>query len=182
MSKQTRTADGAASQKNDFSAIYEEHADAVFRFASIKLSDREKAKDIVQESFVKLWEYMSSEVVVDNPKALLFRIASNSIVDSYRKRKTVSLDMMSDEGFDPADNGLEAERIVDKSEGKLALELLNKLEEPLRDLLILRYVEGFSVKEIADIQKERENTVSVRLHRAMKELRDLYERTNNYDK
>lgn len=178
MSKQTRTAKESTSQKDRFSEIYELHADAVFRFASIKLSDREKAKDIVQESFVKLWEYMSSEVTVDNPKALLFRIASNSIVDNYRKHKTVSLDMMSDEGFDPADHGLEAERIVDKSEGKLALKLLNQLDEPLKDLLILRYVEGLSVKEIAEIQNERENTVSVRLHRAMKELRDLYERTN----
>jgi RNA polymerase sigma-70 factor (ECF subfamily) len=178
MSKQTRTAKESTSQKDHFSEIYELHADAVFRFASIKLSDREKAKDVVQESFVKLWEYMSSEVTVDNPKALLFRIASNSIVDHYRKHKTVSLDMMSDEGFDPADHGLEAERIVDKSEGKLALKLLNQLDEPLKDLLILRYVEGLSVKEIAEIQNERENTVSVRLHRAMKELRDLYERTN----
>ncbi|MES3005486.1 MAG: RNA polymerase sigma factor [Patescibacteria group bacterium] len=181
MSKQTRTAGATTeeinNQKDRFSKIYEEHADAVFRFASYKLSDREKAKDIVQESFVKLWEYMSSDETVDNPKALLFRIASNSIVDNYRKHKDISLDVLTSDGFDPADHS-QAERIVEQSEGKIALKLLNKLEEPLRDLLLMRYVDGLSVKEIAEIQKERENTVSVRLHRAMKELRELFEQNS----
>lgn len=180
MSKETNTANEAPSQKTRFSAIYEEHADAVFRFASYKLSDREKAKDIVQESFVKLWEYMSSDETVDNPKALLFRIASNSIVDHYRKHKDISLDILSADGFDPADHS-QAERMVDQSEGKIALALLNKMEAPLRDLLLLRYVDGLSVKEIAEVQKERENTISVRLHRAMKELRELFEREPQND-
>lgn len=182
MSKQSRPTNQSASRKERFSAIYEEHADAVFRFASYKLSDREKAKDIVQESFVKLWEYMSSDETVDNPKALIFRIASNSIVDHYRKRKDISLDLLAVDGFDPTDEGNEAGRIVDKSDGKLALLLLNQLEQPLRDLLLLRYVDGLSVKEIAEVQRERENTISVRLHRAMKELRELYERNDTHDK
>lgn len=182
MSKQPNTASPSDGKKTHFSKVYEEHADAVFRFASYKLSDREKAKDIVQESFVKLWEYMSSDEVVENPKALLFRIASNSIVDNYRKHKDISLDILAEDGFDPTDSNQGAERIMDQSEGKLALKLLNKLDEPLRDLLLLRYVDGLSVKEIAEVQQERENTVSVRLHRAIKELKGLYEHTDNHDK
>lgn len=170
MSKQIRTAE----LKKRFSEIYEEHADAIFRFASFRLSDTEKAKDIVQETFVKLWEYLSVGEQVDNPRALIFRIASNSVIDAYRRHKDISLDFMTEEGFDPADSG-QAERIISQSEGKIALKLLNELEPSLRDLLLLRYVDGLSVKEIAEVQNERENTVSVRLHRAMKELKNLFE-------
>jgi RNA polymerase sigma-70 factor (ECF subfamily) len=170
MSKRTQKAE----LKDIFSTVYAEQADPIFRFALYKISDREKAKDIVQEVFVKFWEYLVAGTTVENPKALLFRMASNVVIDHYRRHKNISLDFLMEDGYDPADNN-QAEHIVDAAEGGLAIKLLNKLDEPLKDVLILRYVEGLSVKEIADIQDERENTISVRLHRALKELRDLYE-------
>ena len=170
MSKRTHTAE----IKQRFSQIYEEHADSIFRFAIYKLSDREKAKDVVQESFVKMWEYMSTGSDVQNPRALIFRIASNAIIDSYRRKKDLSLDFLTDEGYDPADHD-QAGRIVDKSEGALALALVNKLDPQYRDVLLLRFVDGLPVQEIAEMLDERENTVSVRLHRGIKELKDLFE-------
>lgn len=170
MSKKTNT----AQLKKKFVGTYEEHADALFRFAYYKLSDREKAKDIVQDAFVKFWEYLRADGEVTNPKALLFRIASNAIIDNYRKHKEISLDVLAEDGFDPGDTA-EVERTVEIADGSLALGLLNKLDEPLRHLLMLRYVDGLSVKEIAEITEERENTVSVRIHRALKELKDMFE-------
>lgn len=172
MSHKTHT----ANLKKQFLSTYEEHADALFRFAFYKLSDREKAKDIVQDAFVKFWEYLRADGEVSNPKALLFRIASNAIIDNYRKHKEVSLDVLAEDGFDPGDGYKEAQQIVERADGSLALKLLNQLDEPLRHLLMLRYVDGLSVKEIAEITDERENTVSVRIHRALKELKDMFEK------
>lgn len=167
----------SAALKKQFQGTYDEHADALFRFAFYKLSDREKAKDIVQDAFVKFWEYLRADGEVSNPKALLFRIASNAIIDNYRKHKEVSLDILAEDGFDPGDQNA-AERIMERADGSLALTLLNQLDEPLRHLLLLRYVDGLSVKEIAEITDERENTVSVRIHRALKELRDMFEKND----
>ena len=160
--------------KQRFTELYGEHADSVFRYANYRISDREKAKDIVQESFVKLWEYMASGEAVENPRALLFRITSNSVIDTYRRKKDSSLDVLQEDGFDPADHE-QAESIISKAEGALALSLIIQLDKPLQDVIYLRYVEGLSVKEISEITEERENTVSVRLHRALKELKRIFD-------
>ncbi|MEN9649583.1 MAG: hypothetical protein RL094_550 [Candidatus Parcubacteria bacterium] len=173
MSNKTHT----ATLKKQFQGTYDEHSDALFRFAFYKLSDREKAKDIVQDAFVKFWEYLRADGEVSNPKALLFRIASNAIIDNYRKHKEMSLDILVEDGFDPGDH-THAERIVEQADGALAMKLLNRLEEPLRHLLMLRYVDGLSVKEIAEITDQRENTVSVRIHRALKDLKDMFEKND----
>lgn len=170
MSKPNHSAD----LKKQFLDLYEGHADALFRFTYYKLSDREKAKDMVQDTFVKVWEYLSAGGEVQNIRALMYKIASNAIIDNYRKRKDISLEILIDDGFDPADHE-EAGRIINKADGAAALKLLNNLDDNLRDILLLRYVDGLSVQEIAAITEERENTISVKIHRALKELGVMFE-------
>lgn len=161
--------------KKDFHDAYELHADALFRFSYFKLSDREKAKDIVQDTFVRFWEYVAADGQVENVKAFLYRIANNAIIDNYRKKKELSLDILEDDGFDPADG--ESHHTMTRSlDSKRALELVNKLNKKEREVILLRYVEGLSVKEIAEVLDERENTVSVKIHRALKELQDMFDK------
>lgn len=167
----------SAEEKNDlkkrFLEVYEQHSDALFRFSYYKLSDREKAKDVVQDTFVKVWEYLSAEGEIKNIKALMYKIASNAIIDNYRKKKESSLDLLLEDGFDPAEEG-GAEHMIDKVNGSLALKLLSQLDESLQEILLMRYVDGLSVQEIAEIHDERENTISVKIHRALKELNELF--------
>ncbi|HEY1036960.1 MAG TPA: RNA polymerase sigma factor [Candidatus Paceibacterota bacterium] len=160
--------------KKDFHQTYQEHSDALFRYSFYKLSDREKAKDVVQDTFVRYWEYVATDGKVDSPKAFLFRIATNAIIDHYRKKKEVSLDSLADEGFEPADLDTQ-HRLVRSVDSQTALALVHKLEERTRDIVLMRYVDELTVKEIAEILDERENTISVKLHRAHKELLDLFE-------
>lgn len=166
--------------KKDFHMAYEEHADALFRYSFYKLSDREKAKDVVQDTYVRYWEYVATDGrdKIDNVKAFLFRIATNAITDHYRKKKDISLDSLSDEGFDPADTDTQ-HRLVRSVDSQTALSLVYKLEPRTRDIVLMKYVDGLSVKEIAEILEERENTISVKLHRAHKDLQDLFEHTND---
>ncbi len=169
MSKRTHT-----NHKIRFKEAYDEHADALFRFAFYKLSDREKAKDVVQDTFVKVWEYMASDgEEIVNIKALLYRIATNAIIDNYRKKKELSLDYFMDEGFLPDELHHSSISIMDEAEADMVIKAIHNLEEDDRALMLMRYIDGLSVKEIAEATGQRENTVSVRIHRAIKTLKDV---------
>jgi RNA polymerase sigma-70 factor (ECF subfamily) len=173
---------GPASRKPSiklrFKEAYDLHADALFRYAFYKLSDREKAKDVVQDTFVKVWEYLVSSmesegVEIANIKALLYRIATNAIIDNYRKKKELSLDSMMDDGYDPDDVRNSGNSIIDESEAELVIRSIHALEDEDRAVILMRYIDGLTVKEIASITGQRENTVSVRIHRALKTLKDV---------
>ncbi len=155
--------------KKDFSKTYDEHSDAIFRYAYFKLSDTEKAKDVVQDTFVKFWEYISAESELQNVKALLYRIALNTIIDLYRKRKTFSLDILAEDGFDPA---YEPDKdVFERHESEEVLEAINRLSEDDKNIMFMRYVEGLSFDDIAEVVGERSNTIAVKVHRLLKQLR-----------
>lgn len=158
--------------EQEFIKTYDQFADAVFRHCVFRVSDREKAKDIAQGSFVRLWEYMSQGKEIDNMRALLYRIANNLIIDEYRKKKVVSLDQMrDDEGFDI---GFESMHDIEsRDEYEHAQALLERLPDKYREALVMRHIDGLSVKEIAHLTHESENVISVRIHRAIEKLKAL---------
>jgi len=156
--------------------LYGNHADEIFRFALYKLSDREKAKDVVQDTFVKIWGHISTNSeILQNPRAFLFKIAKNLVIDSYRKVKPMSIDALEEIlHFDISDNHQAKDEMHDAVDMSIVLDALNVLDAEDRDIVIMRYMDGLSVKEIADITGQRENTVSVKIHRALKEMQDHF--------
>lgn len=156
--------------ERQFLEAYEQYADALFRHCCFRISDREIAKDLVQEAYMKTWVYVVEEKEIQNIKALLYRILNNSIIDYFRKKKAVSLDtMMEDTGFDPAEKeiGDPETRLL----GKEVMKLLSKLDNQYREIITLRFVDGLTPKEIAEVLHTSPNVVSVRLHRAIEKLR-----------
>lgn len=159
--------------KDIFTEAYHSHADSLFRHALFKVSDRELAKDLVQETFTKTWAYIAKSGTVESLKPFLFRTLNNLIIDEYRKRKNSSLDELMDEGFDiGVDN---SESLFDTLDGERALALLRKLPQEYQDVIYMRYVEGLSPQEISEILGESKNTLSVRIHRGLKKLEQLLE-------
>lgn len=157
--------------KNQFLESYKENADAIFRFCFIKVSDREMAKDLTQETFTKAWLYLSKGNKVGNMKAFLFTTARNLVIDEYRKKKTTSLDNLSEQGFDVGiDN---SDSLIDSIDGEQALGLLANIPEKYRDAIYMHYVEGLGIGEIAKITGETENNISVRIHRGLQKLRSV---------
>lgn len=151
---------------------YDQFADAVFRHCFFRLSDREKAKDATQETFIRLWEYVSQGKEVLNARALIYRITNNLIIDEYRKKETVSLDQMQEEtGFDVGFTTKGA--IESRDDYEQVLAMIESLPVEYREAIVLRHIDGLSVKEIANIVGENENLVSVRIHRAIEKLKTL---------
>ncbi len=156
-----------------FSEAYKKHSAALFRFSFYKLSDQEASKDILQETFIKAWAYISKHGAVKNTRAFLYKITSNLIIDEYRKRKhNDSLDTLKESGFDPSFDDTHA--WMEKIDGKKAVQLLEKMPEPYRTALHMKYIEDLSLQEIAKKTGEHENAIAVRLHRGIIKLKELY--------
>lgn len=173
--------------EQQFRDAFERHSDELFRHCAMRISDRERALEITQDTFLRAWEYSqktrekgSEEIRQWRP--FLYRTLRNLIIDEYRKAKVQSLEAMVEssesgdiEALMPADEGNTLEAAMERFDGKRALAELKKLPDLYREVLTLRYVDGFSPKEIAVVLEASENVVSVRIHRGLKKLHDLLE-------
>jgi RNA polymerase sigma-70 factor, ECF subfamily len=159
-------------KEQELLVAYEKYADALFRHCYFRLYDRETAKDVVQDTFMKTWEYMGNDKIIDNMRAFLYRVANNLVIDRVRKRVPTSLDSLQEKGFDPRDESHHA-RVTDIVSGKEVVRVLDQLDDTHRTVVIMRYIDDLMPREIATVLGETENAVSVRIHRATKKARDL---------
>lgn len=158
--------------RSQFLDIYGKYSDELFRYSFFKTGNREISLEIVQEVFMKVWNAFQKQEHPDNIKAFLYTSVRNAITDWYRKKKPVSLDVLQEVGFDVE---TEEASYSDKFDIEKILEKANDLEEMYREIIILRFVNDLSVKEIARLLNERENNISVRIHRAVDKLKKTYE-------
>lgn len=169
------------SLKNRFIQAHATHSDALFRYCLWKLSDRETALDITQESFMRLWDEMSNGNAVENERALLYTIARRLVIDHYRKKKSVSLEsraaLFDEDPFDAPDESMMGQTEI-SAEAKLVRDKMNELDPLYRQPVYLRFVEGLQPKEIADILGITANLAGVRIDRGLKELRKLIDPQN----
>lgn len=159
---------------------YDAQADAIFRYCYARVRDREKARDLMQESFLRTWTYLANGHKVDNLRAFTYRVANNLIIDDSRKKHEASLDAMQEQtGFDPPGKsggaGAEETRIMGE-DAKIAL---NQLPDIYQEVLKLRYLEEFTPKEIAGILHTSQTVVSVRIWRGLRKLKSIF--TTKYD-
>jgi RNA polymerase sigma factor (sigma-70 family) len=80
-------------------------------------------------------------------------------------------DLRSEAGFEPAEESAD----VDIIEVAIIREMLGELPDHHREVVVMRFIDGFTPSEIAEVTGERENTVSVRIHRALLKLKKAYE-------
>lgn len=169
----------------EFKKAFELHADELFRHATIRLSDRERAQELTQECFLRAFEYAKRGEEIREYRPFLFRTLRHLIIDEYRKHKTHSLEALLEdheganvEALLPTDDSNTLEAAMERFEGKRALQMLSRLPPLYQEVLSLRYVDGLSPKEISIIVEESENVVSVRIHRGLKKLKSLLEEKN----
>lgn len=159
-----------------FTDIYNQESDALFRFCLFRVSDREKALELTQETFTRLWSSIASGKKIENPRALLYVVARHLIIDWYRRIKSVSWESLStengDKKFDPSDEQSVLEIETNADIGRV-LSMLDILDPKYREVIYLRYVEDLTPKDIAEILELNTNIVSVRLTRGIEALRKL---------
>jgi len=176
MALKKETNDIVENQEERFLAAFEEYNDALFRHACLRISNREKAIDLVHDTYTKVWSYLKNGYQIDTFRPFLYKVLNNLIIDEYRRKKESSLDALLemegvDEGSfdDLSENTVEA--LAATMDGRKAFELLEHLPDQYKEVLILRFVDQLGPREISDLIEESENVVSVRIHRGLKLLR-----------
>jgi RNA polymerase sigma factor (sigma-70 family) len=143
---------------NEYNTCVNQYADGVFRFIVKNIRDTEKARDIVQDTFEKLWLKVS-ELDAVKVKSYLFTTAYHTMIDSIRREKFQG-------DFDQVDE-LDYTHEQTYSDLKSVLnEGVLKLSPIQRSVLLLRDYEGYSYEEIGKITNLTESQVKVYIYRA----------------
>lgn len=143
---------------SEYNKCVDRHSDGVYRFILKNIKDDDKAKDIVQESFVRLWDRVS-EVQFEKAKSYLFTIAYHCFIDTLRKdKRTVSMEVAT------INDHIEMNTFSDHKE--IINEAVEKLPEIQKSVVLLRDYEGYSYKEIGEITELSEAQVKVYIYRA----------------
>lgn len=154
-----------------YGELYDLYADRIRKFLFFKLPKKEDAEDLLHETFLRAWEYMTSSLVED-VQALLFRIARNLIADFYRKKKPESLTEALEASLHDTEN---LEQITDTHlEGERALKMLKELKGEYQEVLVMRYLSEMDIDEIAVALTKTPNNIRVLLHRAKAAFKKLF--------
>ncbi len=143
---------------DDYNSAVESYADSVYRFVLKNIRDEERAHDIVQDSFEKLW-VNHTNVTAEKVKSYLYTTAYHRLIDVVRKDKRMSL---IDEYQETGD--VNNDQYSDL--GEILNQAIKQLPEDQRSVLMLRDYEGYSYKEIAEITSLSEAQVKVYIYRA----------------
>jgi RNA polymerase sigma-70 factor (ECF subfamily) len=141
----------------EYNRSVEEYADAVYRFIRGNLRDEDRANDIVQDSYEKLWRHVT-EIDYQVVKSWLFSTAYHNMIDIIRKEKRMTLMEPEHEKelhFESSYSDL----------NEILHEALERLPEQQKTSVLLRDYEGYSYKEIGEITGSSEAQVKINLYR-----------------
>lgn len=151
--------------------IYERYKDRVYRTALAITRDPAAAEDILQECFVRLFTHADGLRTTEPVGPWLYRVAVNLSVDwlSHRQRWFGLINRLIERWTVP----LRVERVVEERELQEKVQnAIRSLPLPQQVVVVLHYLEGLSLKEIAEILEVPEGTVKSRLHYAREALRE----------
>ncbi len=151
----------------------------LYRFAFRLLGSSDEAKDVVQETMIKVWSGRDM-AEVQNMEAWCMRITKNLSLDKLRSKQRRSTSPM-EEGFEVRQEGLSPfDKTVLKESMKRIDELMTKLPDKQRQVMHLRDIEGHSYNEICEILELDMNQVKVNLFRARNAVREKLIKLNTY--
>ncbi len=164
-----------------FNREFMPHINSMYNFAFRLTMDEDDANDLVQDTYLKAFRFISSFEQGTNAKAWLFRILKNSFINDYRKRskEPSKVDYQEVETTYNSEDAAEYEHTTDlRAEtvqdmiGDEVANALNALPVDFRTVIILCDIEGFTYEEMAKILDIPIGTVRSRLHRARNLLKD----------
>jgi RNA polymerase sigma-70 factor (ECF subfamily) len=140
----------------------------LLRFATKLLRDGDRARDIVQETFLQLCR-SGRAAVEDHLAAWLFRVCRNRVLDLRRKETRVQIEPATPDAADPRPDP--AEVIQRREDTGQVIGILETLTESQQEVVYLRFQGGLSYKEISEITGHTVGNVGVILHTAVKKVR-----------
>jgi len=169
------------SLNEQFSQIYDQYIDKIYRFVYLKVNSQEVAEDITSKVFIKGWEaYKKSQIPspdgqkeIKNLGAFLYQIAKNSVIDYYRQKGRASV-VSTDVVAELADSKTSAQdKAILNADVALVKTAIQKLKKDYQDVLIWHYIDDMPIGQIAEMIDKKEGAVRVMLHRGLKDLKGI---------
>ena len=166
--------------ENAISILIERHAKRVRDYIRMMVKNNEIADDIYQETFIKVVKFINEGRYKDNGKFLswVLRIAHNQVIDHFRQMKQQNNISEADAGYDIlnakkfADPSVEDKIVNEQIESDLR-KLIEKLSEEQKEVVMMRYFDEMSFKEIAEQTNVSINTALGRMRYALINLRKM---------
>ncbi|WP_103351883.1 sigma-70 family RNA polymerase sigma factor [Amycolatopsis sp. CA-128772] len=174
-----------AAQDGDSSAfgrLYDRYVDVVYRYVLFRLGDRDLAEDVTSETFLRALRRITSVTYQGRDVGAWFVTIARNLVLDHVKSSRFKLEVVTDEVTEPgsapfsvgatAQAGPEQEAISRATRTEL-LRCVAELGEDQRECIVLRFLQGLSVAETAEIMNRNEGAIKALQHRAVRRLAQL---------
>ncbi|MBK3495275.1 RNA polymerase sigma factor [Viridibacillus sp. YIM B01967] len=168
-------------ERDAFQTFYMSQSDAIFKYIFFMVNNKEQAEDFTQETFFKAYKQFETFRHEAAAHTWLKRIARNLVYDHYRKKRLIKFLPLGHKK-DYADDTQTPSEVLETGENMAILyEALKKLKLSYRETVILRKIEGLTVKEAAQFLQCSEAKVKNNTFRAMAALKKILQEGGHSD-
>lgn len=170
-----------------FDKIYDSYHQDLYRFIFYMVKNKEVTEDLLQEVYIKILKSYESFEGKSSQKTWLFSIARHTTIDYFRSQKRkrshiLNLFDWSEKGdYIPDENPLPEELVMKSERERQIYSFLDQCTVDQKSVLILRFIQSFSIKETAEILNFSESKVKTTQHRGLKKLRELLDHKEGGD-
>ena len=159
-----------------FGELYVRHLDRMYRYILFRVGNEMEAEDLTEQVFLRAWTAMEGYRDEGYPfSSWIYRIAHNLVVDYYRDDEEMAGPLESVSFVLPEEAPGPEELLIRKAEVVCLREAVARLPEQQQQLIVLRFVQGLSHAQVAEIMDKREIAVRVMQHRALATLNRFLE-------
>ncbi len=157
-----------AGDKKSFDLIYQQYYSPIFRYVYYRTKSKTESEDLTQDIFIKFYKHLAGfEVGEKDPLCYFFTIAKNTVIDWQRKKKPI----YCEEIVEAATEIKASRNETDYLAGKI-MQTLKLLPTDQQEAVVLRIIQGYDNKKIAQILNTTEGNVRQLQSRAFKKLRN----------
>ena len=154
-----------------FGELYDHFLDLIYRHIYYRVGNTSDAEDLTQQVFLKAWQAIGRYRKKSAFGAWLMTISRNLIIDFYRARKEKE---SLDDRYEAASKDPGPAQVAEATdEQQRLLRVIARLPEEQRQIIIMKFIEGYGYPEIAGLLGKKEGAVRVIQHRALKKLREF---------
>ncbi len=172
-----------ARDEQAYEILLDEYEAPVYRFFYYSQGNHQMAQDQCGETFARFVAAIKN-FKSDNShslKAFIFGIARNVLLESLRRKRLIHEDISSLEEI-PSNKPSVFQEVSSSDEFKFVLDTIKQFNEPERQILLLRFVEGLKLDEIAGIMKMPLNSVKSQVHRSRNKLCEILSKSSPLDR
>ena len=151
--------------KEEYNKAVDAYADNIYRFVLKHLKNSDASKDVVQDTFAKVWE-RKENISYEKVRSYLFTTAHHTLIDLVRKEKYK-------DDVDTIDRYMHEKPTANLDLQKTLHQALDQLPEIQKTVILLRDYEGYAYDEIGEITNLKESQVKVYIFRARKKLKEI---------